>query len=144
MSNPNPGSGRKFSFDITTTLIIIASLQNIEQIKRVLWRSKVATMRVGFISIFFVLSVFRGAVVAETFLRGKEDFVDTQGTVPSIYDCLQAASGEDECKTTWGGQCVWCAEPVFGLCVTPTVANRIGKLPFFSCDQNVNVEAETA
>ena len=55
---------------------------------------------------------------------------------PSIYDCLQAASGSEECHDSFDGACVWCAEPVYGLCVTSSVASKLGNLPFFKCDND--------
>jgi hypothetical protein len=58
-----------------------------------------------------------------------------------IYDdmwvCLMAGSDKASCEqqkqpTT----CVWCAEPVFGLCVPPNAAAKMNYLPFFKCDMN--------
>ena len=72
------------------------------------------------------------AATPNNLLRSRKDNVTDDP--PSIYDCLQAASGADECHDTWKGQCVWCAEPIYGVCVTPGVADKIGMLPFFSCD----------
>jgi hypothetical protein len=62
---------------------------------------------------------------------------------PSIYDCLQAASGGEECRAAFDGQCVWCAEPIYGLCVTPSVANTLKILPFFKCDPHNSTSTST-
>jgi hypothetical protein len=74
-------------------------------------------------------------LVAQQGFAANAGFLRTNNQdAPSIYDCLQAASGGDECRAAFDGQCVWCAEPIYGLCVTPGVANMIGNLPFFKCD----------
>ena len=93
-------------------------------------------------SIFLTLAVlvFISLVHSESLRGGEATFEVNEDqeskNPPSIYDCLQAASGEDECSAACDGQCVWCAEPVFGLCVTPGVAAKIGNLPFFKCDMH--------
>mmetsp|Transcript_22087 Transcript_22087/g.50959 ORF Transcript_22087/g.50959 Transcript_22087/m.50959 type:complete len:147 (+) Transcript_22087:420-860(+) len=51
-----------------------------------------------------------------------------------LWDCLMAASDGPSCRSFDDGSCVWCAEPIFGLCVTRAVADKIGNLPFFTCD----------
>ena len=51
-----------------------------------------------------------------------------------LWDCLMGGSNGEECRSYDEGECVWCAEPIFGLCVTANVANKIGNLPFFNCD----------
>jgi len=78
-------------------------------------------------AIVLVLLLFRQTEAATT----ASPAVDN---APSIYDCLQAASGSDECHAAFGGKCVWCAEPIYGLCVTPSVASKLANLPFFTCD----------
>lgn len=61
----------------------------------------------------------------------------------SLTDCLLSGSNEKECKINSNSTCVWCAEPVAGLCVTPKVARSIGKLPIFKC-KNGNEKKEEA
>jgi hypothetical protein len=50
----------------------------------------------------------------------------------AMWACLMAGSDKASCEqdTT----CVWCAEPVFGLCVPPNAASQMKYLPFFKCD----------
>ena len=60
-----------------------------------------------------------------------------QAQEDDIWDCLLAASDGPTCRDYDDGACVWCAEPIYGLCVTPQVADRIGALPFFNCDDPV-------
>lgn len=50
-----------------------------------------------------------------------------------LWDCLLDGSDSESCKSNSQGTCVWCAEPIAGLCVTPGVAAKIGRLPFFNC-----------
>ncbi|CAB9529132.1 expressed unknown protein [Seminavis robusta] len=89
-------------------------------------------LRLECLTVICVLVILgaRESCTASPLLRRGKDEKDA----PSIYDCLQAASGGEECRSSFDGQCVWCAEPVYGLCVTPKVADMIGVLPFFTCD----------
>jgi len=51
---------------------------------------------------------------------------------PEMTDCLLSAVNVDDCGSEVAG-CIWCAEPVYGLCVTPTAAKRMNVMPFFTC-----------
>lgn len=55
----------------------------------------------------------------------------------NLWDCLMAGSDGPSCRQNSNNTCVWCAEPVFGLCVTPATADKIGTLPMFDCDSNI-------
>ena len=88
------------------------------------------------ISMLFLMAV---AVQASPMLRVAP--VQDKDEPPSIYDCLQAAVTGDDCRAAFDGQCVWCAEPIYGLCVTPTIADKIGMLPFFTCDDHDKEES---
>jgi hypothetical protein len=65
-----------------------------------------------------------------TCLRHYEEEIQDE----SVWDCLMAGTDSESCTQNSKGSCVWCAEPVFGLCVTPQVAERIGNLPYFECE----------
>lgn len=73
-----------------------------------------------------------------TALRGGSGVEDDEnsgghgGQNPKLTDCLLSASDSDGCGTVVAG-CVWCAEPVYGLCVTRTAAERMKVMPFFTC-----------
>ena len=56
---------------------------------------------------------------------------------PKITDCLLSASSSADCGSVVG-ECVWCAEPVYGLCVTETAARRMNIMPFFSCSMETS------
>jgi hypothetical protein len=86
--------------------------------------------------VVLLLTTQQGLAATTGFLRDNNN-----KDAPSIYDCLQAASGGDECRAAFDGQCVWCAEPIYGLCVTPSVAHMIGALPFFKCDPHNSTTA---
>lgn len=85
-----------------------------------------------------VLLMSPQGVAASSSLRAKANLRAS----PSIYDCLQAASGREECHDSFDGACVWCAEPVYGLCVTSSVASKLGNLPFFKCDNETRSRVE--
>ena len=51
---------------------------------------------------------------------------------PTLTNCLLSASSSTDCGTIVPG-CVWCAEPVYGLCVSETAAKRMNNMPFFTC-----------
>ena len=51
-----------------------------------------------------------------------------------LWDCLMSGSDGPSCRLNSNNTCVWCAEPIYGLCVTPSVAESIGKLPMFDCE----------
>mmetsp|Transcript_34150 Transcript_34150/g.62806 ORF Transcript_34150/g.62806 Transcript_34150/m.62806 type:complete len:113 (-) Transcript_34150:348-686(-) len=52
---------------------------------------------------------------------------------PTLTNCLLSAVSSDDCGSEVAG-CIWCAEPIYGLCVTPTAANKMKFMPFFTCD----------
>ena len=69
------------------------------------------------------------------FLRARSEEVDVLHTTKSLTECLLSASNSTDCAAVG---CVWCAEPVYGLCVTENAAKRMNPMPFFTC----NMEAE--
>jgi len=78
----------------------------------------------------------KGSSEKKMMMKDAENMPHQELEGPSITDCLQAASGGDECRKAFDGQCVWCAEPIYGLCVTHSYASKLGKLPFFKCDKS--------
>lgn len=66
--------------------------------------------------------------------RHEEEEVEETG----IWDCLVSGTDSSSCAANSEGSCIWCAEPVFGLCVTPRVADKIGNLPYFSCGSSTS------
>jgi|Transcript_17155 hypothetical protein len=52
--------------------------------------------------------------------------------VPTLSDCLISASSATECTVPG---CVWCKEPIYGLCVTESTATKIGWMPFLTCEK---------
>lgn len=66
-------------------------------------------------------------------LRGN----DTPGsadstTSPKLSECLLSAVSNDDCGTAVSG-CIWCAEPIYGLCLTESAAQKVRWMPFFTC-----------
>ena len=55
---------------------------------------------------------------------------------PALTDCLLSAVNSNDCGTIVAG-CIWCAEPIYGLCVTETAAKKMQGLPIFKCNLNV-------
>jgi len=62
---------------------------------------------------------------------------DTSSPSNSIADCLLSASTSMDCGVAVEG-CIWCAEPVYGLCVTEAAAKRMNIMPFLTCDVHIN------
>lgn len=56
-----------------------------------------------------------------------------------MWDCLLTGTDSATCTDASQGSCIWCAEPVYGLCVTPDVAAKLRYLPFFYCDNPITV-----
>ncbi|KAL3798719.1 hypothetical protein HJC23_004470 [Cyclotella cryptica] len=52
---------------------------------------------------------------------------------PKLTDCLLSAVSGDDCGTVVAG-CIWCKEPVYGLCLTESAAERVRWMPFFKCN----------
>ena len=52
-------------------------------------------------------------------------------TTKSLTECLLSASNSTDCAAAG---CVWCAEPVYGLCVNENAAKRMNPMPFFTCN----------
>jgi len=50
---------------------------------------------------------------------------------PHLSDCLYSASSSEDCNKKEG--CVWCKEPVYGLCLTKELAKKMSFLPFLTC-----------
>lgn len=65
-------------------------------------------------------------------LDGKEAKVDSD-----LWECLTTGVDSASCTDATKGSCIWCAEPVYGLCVTPEVASKLNYLPFFTCDSTI-------
>ena len=53
--------------------------------------------------------------------------------IPKLTDCLLSAVNANDCGTIVPG-CHWCAEPIYGLCVTETAARKMQMMPFFKCN----------
>mmetsp|Transcript_27704 Transcript_27704/g.62097 ORF Transcript_27704/g.62097 Transcript_27704/m.62097 type:complete len:117 (-) Transcript_27704:158-508(-) len=62
---------------------------------------------------------------------------------PQLTDCLLSAVKEEDCGSLVKG-CYWCAEPVYGLCLTKDAAIKVKWMPFFTChlddDGNRSIE----
>jgi hypothetical protein len=56
-----------------------------------------------------------------------------------VWDCLLAGTDSASCTDATKGACIWCAEPVYGLCVTPEAAAKLAYLPFFNWDSTIMV-----
>mmetsp|Transcript_8524 Transcript_8524/g.13289 ORF Transcript_8524/g.13289 Transcript_8524/m.13289 type:complete len:129 (+) Transcript_8524:98-484(+) len=56
---------------------------------------------------------------------------ERQEVSPPLSDCLYSASSSEECAKKEG--CVWCKEPVYGLCLTEELAEKMSFLPFLTC-----------
>jgi len=52
----------------------------------------------------------------------------------SLWDCLMDGYDKESCKANSNGDCVFCAEPAYGLCVTPGAAEKLSQYPIFDCD----------
>ncbi len=52
---------------------------------------------------------------------------------PTLTNCLLSAVNSNDCGTIIAG-CIWCAEPIYGLCVSETAAIKMKVMPFFKCD----------
>ena len=65
-------------------------------------------------------------------LRARSEEVDVLHTTKSLTECLLSASNATDCAAAG---CVWCAEPVYGLCVTENAAKRMNLMPFFTCNK---------
>ena len=50
---------------------------------------------------------------------------------PRVSECLYSASTSEECTEKEG--CVWCKEPLYGLCLTKELAKKMSFLPFLTC-----------
>lgn len=55
----------------------------------------------------------------------------------NLWDCLMSGSDGPSCRQNSNNTCVWCKEPIAGLCVTPSTADKIGNLPMFDCDSTI-------
>jgi len=65
---------------------------------------------------------------------GDDDEDDGGGVpaAPKLTDCLLSAVSSEDCGSVVPG-CVWCAEPIYGLCVTENAASKMRMMPFFKC-----------
>ena len=76
-----------------------------------------------------------------SYIGKEENNIDkdtSSSSSPSLSDCLLSASTSADCGVAVEG-CIWCAEPVYGLCVTESAAKRMNilPLPFFTCDVHI-------
>jgi hypothetical protein len=62
-----------------------------------------------------------------------DNLLSSQDADPKLTECLLSAVTDQDCGTVVSG-CIWCKEPVYGLCVTESAAKRIGWMPFFTCN----------
>jgi hypothetical protein len=58
---------------------------------------------------------------------------NTNSNPPTLTQCLLSAVNVNDCGSIVSG-CHWCAEPIYGLCVTETAAEKMKILPFFKCN----------
>ena len=65
-------------------------------------------------------------------INNSKNSVNKNDNEPTLTNCLLSASNSTDCGTIVPG-CVWCAEPVYGLCVSETAAKRMNNMPFFTC-----------
>ena len=56
----------------------------------------------------------------------------SNNTDPKLSECLLSATTKDDCGIAVQG-CIWCAEPVYGLCLTESAAKKVDWMPFFTC-----------
>mmetsp|Transcript_11906 Transcript_11906/g.18285 ORF Transcript_11906/g.18285 Transcript_11906/m.18285 type:complete len:121 (+) Transcript_11906:94-456(+) len=54
---------------------------------------------------------------------------------PQLSDCLYSASSSEDCSKKEG--CVWCKEPLYGLCLTKELAKKMSFLPFLTCSNQM-------
>ena len=71
---------------------------------------------------------------------GDDDENDDENVpaAPKLTDCLLSAVSSGDCGSVVPG-CVWCAEPIYGLCVTENAASRMRMMPFFECGGGASV-----
>lgn len=55
----------------------------------------------------------------------------------SLWGCLMEGNDKESCKKNSNGGCIFCAEPVYGICVTPSVAEKLNRYPMFNCDEAI-------
>lgn len=55
-----------------------------------------------------------------------------------LWSCLMNGTDSAFCTEASQGDCIWCAEPLYGLCVTPKVASKIRYIPYFNCDTTIS------
>jgi hypothetical protein len=83
-------------------------------------------------------------VHSNTNLRGNENKVAAlTDSSPKLSECLLSAVSDDDCGKAVEG-CVWCAEPIYGLCLTPVLAQKVRWMPFFTCTFPDDVDAQHA
>ena len=58
---------------------------------------------------------------------------------PKLTECLLSAVSSNDCGTALAG-CIWCKEPIAGLCVTETAAEKMNIMPFFTCSVGLTQE----
>jgi hypothetical protein len=67
-------------------------------------------------------------------LLDLDDDINIRFDDSSLWDCLMDGYDKESCKANSNGDCVFCAEPAYGLCVTPNVAEQLSRYPIFDCD----------
>eukprot|EP00594_Rhizosolenia_setigera_P013939 CAMPEP_0178960228 /NCGR_PEP_ID=MMETSP0789-20121207/12837_1 /TAXON_ID=3005 /ORGANISM="Rhizosolenia setigera, Strain CCMP 1694" /LENGTH=246 /DNA_ID=CAMNT_0020643533 /DNA_START=56 /DNA_END=796 /DNA_ORIENTATION=- len=66
--------------------------------------------------------------------ESKQEQEGNDKSNPLLEDCLMSGVTEKTCGSGFlESACVWCSEPVLGLCVTPPVSMSIGRMPIFNC-----------
>ena len=87
------------------------------------------------------LGLFDICVPIEKSIAGSKwtcEFQDKNVEVDAdLWACLMTGVDSASCTGATNGTCIWCAEPVLGLCVTPEVASKLNFLPFFACDSYI-------
>ena len=61
----------------------------------------------------------------------------TSDIAESLWDCLMEGNDKESCDKNSNGACIFCAEPVYGICVTPSVAEKLNRYPMFNCDEAI-------
>ncbi|KAL3766991.1 hypothetical protein ACHAWO_004965 [Cyclotella atomus] len=64
--------------------------------------------------------------------RGNESPSLADDPSPKLSECLLSAVSDDDCGTVLEG-CIWCAEPIYGLCLTESAAKKVKWMPFLTC-----------
>mmetsp|Transcript_17185 Transcript_17185/g.35877 ORF Transcript_17185/g.35877 Transcript_17185/m.35877 type:complete len:177 (+) Transcript_17185:254-784(+) len=65
-------------------------------------------------------------------MTDENDKSDGDDDDPKLTDCLLSAVSATDCGSILP-KCIWCKEPIAGLCVTESAARKMNLMPFFTC-----------